>query len=206
LSINSNLIIIAVTCLISIVAFNNTRLVQQLILWPPALSRDRQYYRLVTYGVLHADPQHLLFNMLTLYFFGNVMEALYTHFLGPLGFVLFYVGGLIVSILPTYLSNRDNSRYHSLGASGAVSAVLFAFILLQPWATIYVFFVPLPAILYAVAYVAYTFYMERRGMDNINHSAHLWGALYGIVFTIIMEPRIVSLFLFSLAHPKLSPM
>jgi membrane associated rhomboid family serine protease len=206
LSINSNLIIIAVTCLISIVAFNNARLVQQLILWPPALSRDRQYYRLVTYGVLHADPQHLLFNMLTLYFFGNAMEALYTHFLGALGFVLFYVGGLVVSILPTYLRNRDNSRYHSLGASGAVSAVLFAFILLQPWATIYVFFVPLPAILYAIAYVAYTFYMERRGMDNINHSAHLWGSLYGIVFTIVMEPRIVSLFLVSLTHPKLSPM
>jgi len=205
-SVNSNLIIIAITCLISIVAFNNSRLVRQLILWPPALARDHQYYRLVTYGVLHADPQHLLFNMLTLYFFGNAMEALYTHFLGALEFVLFYVGGLVVSILPTYLRNRDNSRYHSLGASGGVSAVLFAFILLQPWATIYVFFVPLPAILYAVAYVAYTFYMERRGTANINHSAHLWGALYGVVFTIVMEPRVIGLFLFSLAHPRLSPM
>jgi len=206
LSINSNLIIIAVTCLISIIAFNNARLVQQLILWPPALSRDRQYYRLVTYGVLHADPQHLLFNMLTLYFFGNAMEVLYTHFLGPLGFVLFYVGGLVASILPTYLRNRDNSRYHSLGASGAVSAVLFAFILLQPWAKIIVFVVPLPAILYAVLYVAYTFYMERRGTDNINHSAHFWGALYGVVFTIAMEPRIMGLFLSSLTHPRLSAM
>jgi membrane associated rhomboid family serine protease len=206
LSINSNLIIIAVTCLISILGFNNARLVQQLILWPPALSRDHQYYRLVTYGVLHADPQHLLFNMLTLYFFGNAMEALYTHFLGPLGFVLFYLGGLIASILPTYLSNRGNTRYHSLGASGAVSAVLFAFILLQPWATIYFIVLPLPAILYAVAYVAYTFYMERRGMDNINHSAHLWGALYGIVFTIIMEPRVISFFVASLMHPHLQRM
>jgi membrane associated rhomboid family serine protease len=202
----SNLIIIGITCLVSILAFNNPKLVRQLILWPPALSRDRQYYRLVSYGLLHADPQHLLFNMLTLYFFGRVMEQLYTHYLGPFGFVLFYIGGLVVSILPTYLSNRDNARYHSLGASGAVSAVLFAFILLQPWATLYVFFVPLPAILYAVAYVAYTFYMERRGQDNINHSAHLWGALYGVVFTIVMEPRVITLFLASLSHPRFQPM
>lgn len=206
MSINSNLIIIAVTCLVSIMAFNNTRMVQQLILWPPALSRDRQYYRLLSYGLLHADPQHLLFNMLTLYFFGNAMETLYTHYLGPLGFALFYAGGLIVSILPTYLNNRDNAQYHSLGASGAVSAVLFAFILLQPWATIYVLVFKVPAILYAVAYVAYTFYMERHGKDNINHSAHLWGALYGVVFTIIMEPRVAAFFFMSLTHPQLRPM
>lgn len=206
MSVNSNLIIIAVTCLVSILAFNNRRLVQQLILWPPAVSRDHQYYRLISYGLLHADPQHLLFNMVTLYFFGNVMEGLYTRYLGPFGFALFYLGGLIASIVPTWLRNRDNSRYHSLGASGAVSAVLFAFILLQPWATIYVFVVPVPAILYAVAYVAYTFYMERRGADNINHSAHLWGALYGVVFTIVMEPRVLNLFLVGLTHPHLQPM
>lgn len=206
MSINSNLIIIAVTCLVSILAFNNRRLVQQLILWPPAVSRDHEYYRLVTYGFLHADPQHLLFNMLTLYFFGNFMEGLYTRYLGAFGFALFYLGGLIASIVPTWLRNRDNSRYHSLGASGAVSAVLFAFILLQPWATIYVFVVPVPAILYAVLYVAYTFYMERRGTDNINHSAHLWGALYGVVFTIAMEPRVLNLFLVNLTHPRLHAM
>ena len=206
MSINSNLIIIAVTCLVSILAFSNRRLVQQLILWPPAISRDHEYYRLVTYGFLHADPQHLLFNMLTLYFFGNFMEGLYTRYLGAFGFALFYLGGLIASIVPTWLRNRDNSRYHSLGASGAVSAVLFAFILLQPWATIYVFVIPVPAILYAVAYVAYTFYMERRGTDNINHSAHLWGALYGVVFTIAMEPRVLNLFLVNLTHPRLHAM
>lgn len=206
MSINSNLIIIAVTCLISIIAFNNRGLVQQLILWPPALSRDRQYYRLLSYGLLHADPTHLLFNMITLYSFGNLMDALYTHFLGPLGFVMFYAGGLIASILPTYLRNRDNPHYRSLGASGAVSAVLFASILLQPWSTLLVFIIPVPAIVFAVAYVAYTFYMDRRGTDNINHGAHLWGALYGVVFTIIMEPRIAGLFLSSLTHPKLAPL
>jgi len=206
MSINSNLIIIGITCLVSIVAFGNPRLAQQWILWPPAVARDHQYYRLVSYGFLHADPQHLLFNMITLYFFGNYMEDLYTRYLGVFGFALFYVGGLIASILPTYLRNRNNPEYRSLGASGAVSAVLFAFILLQPWATIYVFVLPLPAILYAVAYVAYTFYMERHGKDNINHSAHLWGALYGVVFTILMEPRVMRVFFNSLVHPHLRPL
>jgi membrane associated rhomboid family serine protease len=206
-SINSNLIIIAVTCLVSILAFNNGRLVQQLILWPPAIARNHQYYRLVTYGFLHADPAHLLFNMFTLYSFGNAMDALYTRYLGPFGFVLFYVGGLVASILPTYLRNRDNSNYRSLGASGAVSAVLFAFILLQPWASLLIFgVVPIPAIVFAIAYVAYTFYMERRGRDNINHSAHLWGALYGVLFTIAMEPRVLNLFLVNLMHPRLQAM
>ena len=206
MSINSNLIIVTVTCLVSILGFNNARLVQQLILWPPALSRERQYYRLVTYGFLHANPTHLLFNMLTLYSFGNGMDALYTHYLGPFGFALFYAGGLVASILPTYLRNRDNPGYRSLGASGAVSAVMFASILLQPWAMLLVFLIPVPAIVFAVAYVAYTFYMERRGTDNINHSAHLWGALYGLLFTIIMEPRVVSFFLRNLLHPQLRPM
>ena len=207
MSINSNLIIIAITCVVSIMAFNNGRLVQQLILWPPALSRDNQYYRLVSYGFLHADPAHLLFNMITLYSFGNAMDALYTRYLGPFGFVAFYVGGLIASILPSYLRNRNNSNYRSLGASGAVSAVLFAFILLQPWAALLIFgVIPVPAIVFAIAYVAYTYYMEQHGRDNVNHSAHLWGALYGIVFTIIMEPRVVNIFLTSLTHPRLQAM
>ena len=207
MSVNSNLIIIAITCIVSVMAFNNGRIVQQLILWPPALSREHQYYRLVSYGFLHADPAHLLFNMITLYSFGNAMDALYTRYLGPFGFVMFYVGGLVASILPTYLRNRNNSSYRSLGASGAVSATLFAFILLQPWAALLLFgVIPIPAVIFAIAYVAYTFYMERHGRDNVNHSAHLWGALYGIVFTIIMEPRVVGVFLNGLTHPRLQAM
>jgi membrane associated rhomboid family serine protease len=202
---STTLIIIAVTAVISFLGFSNPNLVRQLILWPPALDRDRQYYRLVTYGLIHADPQHLLFNMLTLYFFGRVMEQLYDSYLGVLGFAIFYVGGLIVSILPTYLRNRNNPRYHSLGASGTVSAVLFAYILIQPWSTILVLFFPMPAIIYAVAYLAYTFYMDRQRVDNINHSAHLWGAAYGIIFTVAMEPRVIGLFLNTLAHPQFGP-
>ena len=142
----STLIIIAITCVVSFFAFNDAALMRRLILWPPAVEQQKEYYRLITYGFIHADGQHLLFNMMTLFFFGRAMEGFFSSELGPLGFAIFYVGGLVVSILPTFLKNRNNSNYHSLGASGAVSAVLFAFILIEPWAKILVFVVPMPAI------------------------------------------------------------
>jgi membrane associated rhomboid family serine protease len=195
------LIILAVTCVVSFMALNNGKLMDDLLLWPPAIQRSREYYRLVTYGLVHADFGHLLFNMLTLFFFGRVMESFFTARLGTLGFLLFYMGGLVVSILPTYLKNRTNAAYRSLGASGAVSAVLFAFVLLAPWSRIYVFVVPLPAIIYALLYTAYSIYMDKRGQDNVNHSAHLWGAAYGVAFTLLIEPRTLSHFLYALSHP-----
>ena len=199
---NITLIIIGITCVVSFVALNNMKLLEALILWPPAVSRGKEYYRLVTYGLIHASPSHLIFNMITLFFFGAAMERQYTRYLGELGYAAFYVGALLVSILPTFLENRNNPNYRSLGASGAVSAVLFAFILIQPWATIYVYFLPVPAIVYAVLYVAYSIYMDRRSSDNVNHSAHLWGAAYGVAFTAIMEPRLLSLFMNSMMHPQ----
>ncbi len=131
------------------------------------------------------------------------MERFFSAYIGSLGFALFYLGGLLASILPTYARNRRNPEYRSLGASGAVSAVLFAFILLQPWATIYVFVLPVPAIIFAVVYLAYTITMDLRSAGRINHSAHLWGAVYGIVFTICMEPRVPGFFLDRLMHPHL---
>ncbi|MEO7324343.1 MAG: rhomboid family intramembrane serine protease [Dokdonella sp.] len=195
------LIIIAITCLVSFAGFSNPQLINRLILWPPAITRGKEYWRLASCGLIHADGQHLLFNMITLYFFGGIMERFYTQYIGALGFVLFYVGGLVVSSLPSYLTHRDDANYRSLGASGAVSAVLFAFILLQPWATIYVFVVPVPAIIYAVVYLAYTIYMDRKNADRINHSAHLWGAGYGMLLTILIEPHVISAFLQNLMHP-----
>ena len=197
------LVIIAITCIVSFMAFKNSRLMNDLILWPPAITRQREYHRLVTYGLVHADFNHLLFNMLTLFFFGRAMEGFFTDRLGMLGFALFYIGGLVISILPTYLKNRANPNYRSLGASGAVSAVLFSFILLAPWATINVFFaIPIPAIIYAVLYTGYSIYMDRRGQGNINHSAHLWGAAYGVVFTLLVDQRVLPHFLNALMQPS----
>ena len=195
------LVIIALTCAVSLVAMRSPRMIEALILWPPAVTRGHQYYRLLSYGFIHADVQHLLFNMITLYFFGQVMEQFYNAAMGPFGFAVFYVLGVIAAIVPTYWKNRDNAEYRSLGASGAVSAVLFAFILFQPWATIYVFILPVPAIVYALIYVAYSIYSSRRGGSNINHSAHLWGAAYGVVFTLVLEPRVLAVFIDGLSHP-----
>ena len=197
-----SLAIIAATCVVSFVAFNNARLLERLILWPPAITRQHQYERLVTYGLVHASPGHLFVNMLTLFFFSPLIEQAYAIFLGRFGFVIFYIVALIVSILPTFLANRDNPNYRSLGASGAVSAVVFTFVLLQPWATILLYLVPVPAIFYAVLYVVYSIYMDRRASDNVNHSAHLWGAAFGVSFTLLMNPHLFSRFLEAIMQPQ----
>ena len=195
-------VLIAVTVLVSWLAFERPALLDRLILWPPAIDRKKQYDRLLTHGFIHADWSHLLFNMITLYFFGRQIEREMASVIGPVGFVLFYLSAIVIAILPTYLRHRHDPTYRSLGASGAVSAVLFAFILLSPWTLIIVFVLPMPAILYAVAYVAYSIWMDRRGGDNINHSAHLSGALYGVLFMLVMEPRIGPYFLQQLMSPS----
>ena len=123
-------------------------------------------------------------------------------YIGQVGFAAFYLSAILVAILPTYLRHRHDPRYRSLGASGAVSAVLFAFILVQPWSLIFVFFLPVPAIVYAVLYIGYSIWMDRQGTDNVNHSAHLWGAGYGVLFTLMMEPRVAGAFVERLLHPS----
>src|SRR3546814_7931403 len=110
--------IIAVTVLVSWLAFNNPRLLDRLILWPPAIARQHQYDRLVTHGFIHADFQHLLFNMITLYFFGRLVEQWFVPYIGRVGFVLFYLSAIVIAILPTYLRHVGDARFRSLGASG----------------------------------------------------------------------------------------
>lgn len=192
--------LIAVTVLVSWLAFERPALLNRLILWPPAIDRKHQYDRLITHGFIHADWSHLLFNMLTLYFFGRLIEGVIAQLIGPFGFLLFYLSAIVIAILPTYLRHRHDAQYRSLGASGAVSAVLFAFILLQPWALIYIP-IPVPAFLYAIGYIAYSFWMDKRGGDHINHSAHLSGAIYGVLFMLLMEPRVGAIFLERLMRP-----
>ena len=200
---NITLVIVAVTVLVSWRAFNDTRLLDRLILWPPAISERREYWRLVSYGFLHADLPHLLFNMITLFFFGRLIEQVMVQLTGSwLTYPLFYLTALVVSILPSYLRNQGNRNYFSLSASGAVSAVLFAFILIQPWSLIFVFFIPAPAILYAVFYVGYSIWMDRKGGDRINHSAHLAGAAFGVMFMLAMEPRLFNVFIDQLLNPR----
>jgi membrane associated rhomboid family serine protease len=198
-------IIIVTTTILSILSFNNAGLMDSLIFWPPAISMRHQYYRFVTCGFIHADVMHLAFNMFTLYFFGRVLEAYYMGILGlqHYYFTILYLTGLIVANIPSYIKQRENYNYRSLGASGAVCAVMFAFIMIDPWATLQIFFyIPMPAILYAILFVVYSIYMSRRGGDNVNHDAHLWGAVYGVLFTIAVHPGVVSSFLNELSQPR----
>ena len=190
------LVLIAVTVLVSWQAFQKRRLYERLVLWPPGVERFRQYDRLVTHGFVHADWMHLIFNMITLWSFGTAVERVFSEWITPVGYVLFYLSAIVVSILPTYITHRNDANYRSLGASGGVSAVLFAFILFDPWSTLIIFPipVPIPAFLFAILYVGYSIWMDRRGRDNVNHSAHLWGAAYGLLFTVLLEPKVLAHF------------
>lgn len=200
---NHTTAIIIITVIISLIAWQNRTLMGRLIFDPISITRFKQYDRFVTHGFIHADGMHLLFNMFTLYFFGRVIEKFYIGRFGALGFVGFYVLAIIVAIIPTYLKNKNNSRYLGLGASGAVSAVLFSFILFSPWQTLYFFgILPLPAIVFAVLYTAYSIYADRRGTGNVNHSAHLYGAAFGVIATILIEPTLALHFILALLNPS----
>lgn len=199
LPFNHTVSIVIITVIISLIAFSNQNVMNRLIFWPPAMQRG-QYDRFITHGFIHADGTHLLFNMITLFFFGSVIESFYRDYLYEMGFVLFYVGGLIAAIIPSYLKHKNDHHWASLGASGAVSAVLFAYILFQPWKLIFVFFIPVPAIIFAVLYVAYSVWSGKKGNSNVNHSAHLWGAAYGVIVTILIEPQIISHFFHQLTQ------
>ncbi len=199
LPFNHTVTIIIITVIISLIAFSKENVMNRLIFWPPALQKG-QYDRFITHGFIHADGTHLLFNMITLFFFGSVIESFYRDYAYNLGFVLFYLGGLIVAIIPSYLKHKNDHRWASLGASGAVSAVLFAYILFEPWKLIFVFFIPVPAIIFAFLYVGYSIWSAKKGNSNVNHSAHLWGAAYGVMMTILIEPRLITHFLNKLAQ------
>ncbi len=192
------LILIVITGIVSLTAFNNRKTFNDLMMYPPAIEKG-QFYRFLTSGFIHADYNHLIFNMLTLYFFGRAVESVMGEISGKLGFLALYLGGIIVSDIPSYLKNRHNSSYASIGASGGVSSVVFAYILFAPWQ--WFAFPPVPAIVYGAGYLAYCVYMSKKGSDGINHDAHFWGAIYGIVFTIINEPKLASFFVNQLMHP-----
>ena len=203
MTLSATLVIVAITALVSWRGFNDRVLLERLILWPPAVERHKQYDRLLGYGFVHASWMHLIFNMVTLYSFGTAVEQVFSGRIGIAGFVLFYLSAIVISILPTYMQHRQDPQYRSLGASGGVAAVLFAFILFDPWSTLIIFPipVPIPAFIFAVLYVGYSIWMDRRGGDNVNHSAHLWGAAYGVLFTLMMEPRVFTHFIQALLHP-----
>ncbi|MCX6209309.1 MAG: rhomboid family intramembrane serine protease [Bacteroidetes bacterium] len=184
------IIIIAITCIVSFIGFSNQNLIDDLIFYPPAITNRKQWYRFITCGFIHADITHLAFNMYSFYMFGDAIENGFSSIYGNLGklmYVLIYITSLFVCLLPTYLKHKDDYHYKSLGASGAVSAIVFAFIFLSPLSDISLIILPIPApaFLFGFVYLGITYYLSKRGNSYINHSAHFWGAVYGIAFLIV---------------------
>ncbi len=189
-------IIIGITCLVSYQAFNNEELFDKLSFKPYRVAHNKEYYRLITNGFVHADWNHLFFNMLTLFFFGPTIENVFTSLYGAVIYILFYLLSIAASSLISLYMHKDNPRYCAIGASGAINAVLFAFIMINPLATIYFFFaIPIKAWIFAILFLAYSTYMAKKNMDNIGHEAHISGAIFGILFTILTIPNVIEHFI-----------
>ncbi|MDN5350980.1 MAG: hypothetical protein PWQ54_2376 [Bacteroidales bacterium] len=186
--------IIAVTVIISFLAFNNPELFQRLRFNAWLIKERKQNWRFFTYALLHAGWMHLLVNMFVFYSFGRFVEQIFQLEFGMgqgiLYFVLLYVGGVLFSTLYDFSKQKSNPHYDAVGASGAVAAVLFSSILLAPANSLFIFPIPfpVPAWLFGILYLIYSAYMGRKGSDNIGHNAHFFGATFGIVFTILINP------------------
>lgn len=191
-------IIFAFTIVTSIYAFSNPQLFGKFMLHPYSVSRGQKVYTVVTSGLIHRDWMHLLFNMLTFYFFGFPLEALLASLSswGHLQFFLIYVLGLILSDITTVLKQKNNTTYYSLGASGAICAVLFSFILFQPKMMLGIFFIiPMPAWMFGILFLVYCWWAAKQAPNGINHDAHLYGAIVGLLLTILLYPGVINHFI-----------
>lgn len=193
--------ILGLTAIISILAFNNRALFDKLLFDPYRINHMRQYHRFLSHGFVHADWMHLIINMFVLLSFGQVVEAYYK-FLFGIGkggyfFVLLYIGALLISATPSFGKHRNDAWYTAVGASGAVSAVVFTSIMISPLSGIRFIFIPfdIPAFIFGILYLIYSAYMSRRASDNIGHDAHFYGALFGVVYTILIKPAILAGFI-----------
>ncbi|MFA0962431.1 rhomboid family intramembrane serine protease [Roseivirga sp. BDSF3-8] len=193
--------IIGVTVVVSLLAFQNRELQYKWMFNPYTVNQRNEYIRFISSGFIHNDWGHLLFNMITLYFFGSnvefILQGMMPGVTGSLLYIGLYLAGIVISSIPTYVKHRHNPGYNSLGASGGVSSVLFASIMLMPTAKLALILlpIPIPGWIFGIIYMIYSYYAGRRGGDNINHDAHLWGAIFGVVFIIILEPAVLPAFI-----------
>lgn len=193
------IILIAVTVVVSYAAFNSPKLMDQLQFNASKIYYEKEYHRLITHAFLHANWEHLLVNMIVLFSFGIAIENYFRHYFGNnhIGyFFLLYFGGIIVSNLYALVKHRKDYFYNAVGASGAVSAVLFAAIFFEPWKMIYFFgILPIPGIIFAVLYLVYSYQMSKKQGDNVAHDAHFLGALYGFIFPALINSRLLEKFI-----------
>ncbi len=193
------LVIVIITIIISIVCFKRRDVFEKLLLSPYRVKHNKEWWRIITHGFVHADYVHLAVNMLVLYSFGEAVETWlnvgFTHF-PVMHYLILYFGGMVVASVPSLVKYKDVYNYASVGASGAVSAVLFAFIFFQPWSKLYFMgILPIPGVIFGPLYLWYSSYMSKRGGDNVNHDAHMYGALFGFVYPMFIEPSLLTHFI-----------
>ena len=207
MQITITLIIIIITTVTSLYTMQKPLVLNGLMMNPYLITNRGQYYRLITSGFIHRDHMHLIFNMFSFYFFGTQLEYIFHEIFGSLGsvhFIALYILGIVVSDIPTLLKNRKNEHYNSLGASGAVSAVVFACILFLPLRDICLYGVLcFPGVVLGFIYLAYSFYSSKKSKDGINHDAHLYGALFGVAYCLIFYPDSLRIFLEQMGEWKL---
>jgi len=199
------LILIILTCLISIQAFARPGIIERLKHHPYSEVRNGEWFRLLTSGFVHGGWVHLLINMFVLYSFGELIEKIFMQLwgatLGRILFLVMYLLAIIAGDIPTLIRQKDNPAYASIGASGAVSAVVFIFILLFPWDMLYLYgIVPIPALLGGIAYLIYSSWASRHSSDRIDHLAHFYGAVFGILFVIVLKPSLILHFIRSVSE------
>jgi len=197
------IILVILTSAVSIWCFYNPALFERLSLSPSMVMHHRQYWRIITHAFVHANWLHLIINMIVLFSFGQGIEYYFRnlHVMGLIRFqpywyyLALYFSAIVVASLTTIQRYRDNYGYHAVGASGAVSAVLFACIFFDPWQKLLFWAViPIPGIIFGILYLWYSHYMSRQAADQVNHDAHFWGALYGMSFPVILHPPLLYLF------------
>jgi len=196
------LVIILITVVVSVLAFSNQELFRRLVFNAYDIKHFKNTYRFLSYALIHGDWIHLLVNMMVLFSFGRIVEQYYGFYFGLKGilyYLLLYVGGTALSTLPSYGKHKDDYSYTAVGASGAVSAVLFTSIFFSPLEKILLYgILPMPGIVFGILYLAYSSYMGRKDKDHINHDAHLWGAIYGFLFPIFIDPSLINRFIYQL--------
>lgn len=192
-------IIVAIS-ITSFLAFQNHNLFAKGAFIPYDIVRFNQPYRFVTHIFLHASWEHLILNMLTLYFFGLLVESGFAFYFGNFGklfYIIEFIAAGVIASIPSFFKNKNNSSYIAVGASGAVSAILFSSVLLNPTERIYFMFIPIgiPAYIFAVFYLLYCMYMSKRNIDNVAHDVHFWGAILGFVLPIVFKPELLNVFI-----------
>ena len=194
------ILILVVTVIASYQAIKRPALKEQLLYHPYRVRAFNEWHRVVTHAFVHADLTHLLLNAFVLFQFGARLEGLMQQTLGAVFFPLLYFGGIAFAAIPGMIRHHDNPSYRSLGASGAVSAVLISYILNFPTVELLLFFVvPLPAFVVGILFFVFEHQMDKRATGHIAHDAHLWGGLYGLFFTVVTSPQVMPAFVAALS-------